>query len=352
MTEKIPSFKKEIDDIYVPIDKLDAIIANTVQERPLKKKRKIRNKIIYYVGAAIIFMSLLIGSVNVSPVMANFVSQLPIIGSIFSEFGDKGLEKVSNLGLTQVIGESKTIGGTTITIDEVFYDGTRFTLSYSVKKDKPFEGDYMDYVPKLTYDGEKIGHKFSEGLNEDRISPNQGTVIYSVSSIGLIKTELPKEFVLGISFDGESGEHWTFSVPVKEQSEVELVTINHSQVVEGIELTVSDLKIGAAGLLLTYNTWSNNYNAGYLRFHIVDSLGNVMEYHSGSNSGRFFNYGDYLYDPVDPKAKSLTITPMIVLPPAGTAYESHWDGTMRLIDYTMYEGVEFDFESIQVDLPN
>ena len=46
MTDKIPSFKEEINNIQVPTDKLDAIISNTVQASTPKRKRAIRKKVI------------------------------------------------------------------------------------------------------------------------------------------------------------------------------------------------------------------------------------------------------------------------------------------------------------------
>src|SRR5699024_6146776 len=97
---------------------LDTIIANTVheQESAQKETRSIRRKLMLSIGAAVATLVLIIGSATVSPVMANFVSHIPVIGSIFSESGDRGLKQVSELGLTEVIGESKTVNGNTMTI--------------------------------------------------------------------------------------------------------------------------------------------------------------------------------------------------------------------------------------------
>lgn len=44
MTDKIPSFKEEIDAIHVPVDKLDAIIEKSVQESIPKRKKSLRKK--------------------------------------------------------------------------------------------------------------------------------------------------------------------------------------------------------------------------------------------------------------------------------------------------------------------
>ena len=86
--------------------------------------------------------------------MATIVSQIPIIGSIFSESGEHGLERVSELGLTQALGESKTVNGITITIDEVFYDGTRVTVGYSQQSEEPLDHYYV--IPIFDVEGKRM----------------------------------------------------------------------------------------------------------------------------------------------------------------------------------------------------
>ena len=75
------------------------------------------------------------------------------IGSIFSQSEDEGLVQVSETGLAQVIGETKTVNGKSLTIDELFYDGTRFTFSYSLVSDVPITDNYV--IPTgTTIDGQ------------------------------------------------------------------------------------------------------------------------------------------------------------------------------------------------------
>ena len=202
MTDKIPSFKEEIDNIHVPTEKLDAIITNTVQSKVVTKKKSFRNQLLYSVGAAVAAIGLLIGSASVSPAMASFVSHIPFIGSIFSESGDKGLERVSNMGLTHVVKQSKTIDGKTVTIDEVFFDGTRFTVSYSFESEEPLGENYLS-GPLLTIDGEE----FAGGLTTSGPTNITPTYYTWVGSVFVYTPEAPDKFDLGFSFEGKKEEH-------------------------------------------------------------------------------------------------------------------------------------------------
>ena len=193
--------------------------SSQIQSRQVHRKEKgaIRKKVLYSLGAAVVAFGLLVGSATVSPVMATFVSQIPVVGSIFSESGERGLEQVSELGLTQVVGESKTIEGNTITIDEVFYDGTRLTIGYSLASEEPLGEFYLGSGMDFTIDGKRVSFGGSSG--ETEITPTYRTGLYNIEPAS---TDIPEKFTLGLFFEGEGGERWKFSVPVKTQSSADL----------------------------------------------------------------------------------------------------------------------------------
>ncbi len=353
MTDKIPSFKEEIDDIHVPFDKLDAIILKTVQENSPKRKKSLRKKLAYSVAAAVAAFGLLIGSATVSPVMATMVSKIPIIGSIFSTSGEHGLERVSELGLTQVVGQSKTVNGITITIDEVFYDGTRVTVGYTQESEEPLDNFYIR--PKFEVDGKKM----VTGTYIREVTPTFWT---NVISIEPYRIELPGKFDLGMNFEGKNGEEWNFSTPVEEQLGVEQVTINHSQQTEGIDLFVESIKIGHTGFLLRYEVASEKHHdlTTLLEFRVVDSLGNELAAIGGGkengNANGFFVdgrvYGTRLFDSVDEHDKELTIIPYLLIPKQGDWKETDLDGNWVDIDVSKYQqGKDIKFDSFKVKLP-
>jgi hypothetical protein len=352
MTDKIPSFKEEIDDIHVPVDKLDAIILNTVQGSISRKKRSIRNKLYYSAAAAVAAFGLLIGSAIVSPVMANIVSQIPIIGSIFSQSGEHGLERVSELGLTQVVGQSKTVNGITITIDEVFYDGTRVTVGYSQESEEPLDDLYIR--PNFEVDGKRM----VTGTFVREVTPTFWTNVISIEPYRMV---LPKSFVLGMGFEGKNGEEWHFSAPVEEQSGVQQVTINHSQQTEGIDLFVENIKIGRSGILLRYEVASEKHHdlTTLMEFRVVDSLGNELAMsgggkENGNEVGLFEDgrvYGTRLFDSVDEHDKELTIIPYLSIPKQGEWQSIDSEGNKIDIDVSRFEGIDIKFDSFTVNLP-
>ena len=355
MTDKIPSFKEEIDDIHVPIDKLDAIILNTVQASAPKRKRSIQKKVLYGVGAAVAAFGMLVGSATISPVMANFVSQIPVVGSIFSESGERGLEQVSELSLTHVVGESKTVEGNTITIDEVFYDGTRLTIGYSLESKKPLGELYLGSGPDFTVDGKSISHGGSSG--ETEITPTYRT---GIANMEAVDTNFSGQFELGLFFEGQGGERWEFSVPVEEKSSAELVTINHTQQAGNIDLAVSDLEISPLGLRFAYNaiTEGNEFPTGsYISFRVVDSSGNelVSSWEGGGQAeivnGKIHSKGNSLFEPVGDTVKELTVTPYLIYPSEGGGVEIDASGNEKPIDFKPYKGEPVEFKSFTVKLP-
>ncbi|MDW0111973.1 DUF4179 domain-containing protein [Sporosarcina saromensis] len=354
MSDKIPMFKKEIDDIPVPVDKLDTIITKAVQKGIQKRKKPNKKKLMLSVGAAVATLALLIGSATVSPVMANIVSQIPVLNSIFSESGDLGLKQVSELGLTQVVGESKTVKGNTITIDEVFFDGTRLTVGYSLTSEKPLGEFYLNNGMNVTIDGKKFS--FGGNSEETEITPTFRRGIYNIEPSDIV---VPEEFKLGLSFEGEGGERWKFFIPVNKQSGAKFVTIDETQQVGGVGLNISALEISPVGLRITYNTVAkeNEFLSGaYIKFKAVDSSGNELAIssegggHSNFINGNIYTIGNSLFEPIDENVTELTITPYLDLS-SGGGVEFDEDGNEVPIDFELQKGEKIKFESFTVTLP-
>ncbi|MGD8188743.1 DUF4179 domain-containing protein [Brevibacillus ginsengisoli] len=351
MREKVRLFKQEIDDIQVPVDKLDAIISQTIKEATMKKNQPKRKKILYGTGAAVVAFGLFLSSAAVSPAMASIVSKIPVVGSIFSQFGDVGLKEVSKQGLTTVVGQPQVVGGTALTIDEVFCDGTRFSIGYSIKADKAVGELYLN--PTLSINGETIG--FAGSSKEDQITPTYRTGILEVTP----PANLPKDFQLGLTFQAENGNKWNFNLPVKLNNDVKLVPIDYKRQGEAFDLTVSDLKVGPAGILLNFNTVSKDtdYNSSYLEFKAVDAAtGKEIGSHSGGRSGQIIDgkaylTGSFRFDPVDKQVKKLKITPYMSFPTNGGGVEFDQNGKEKEIKFKPVQGKEIKFDSFTVTLP-
>lgn len=355
MTDKIPSFKEEIDTIHVPIDKLDTIIEKTVQGGAPKRKRSLGKKVVYSAVAAVAAFGLLIGSATVSPAMANIVSQIPIVGSIFSDSWDDGLKRVAEMGLTNVVGESKVMGDTTVTIDEVYYDDIRFTLAYSFATEKSF-GDETFPSPTLSIDGEIIGMSHGKGI--DNSSPT-----YQTQELSFTPTDLPKEFDLEVTFEQKDGETVKFIIPVSSQTTSEFVQINEKLESDLFTIVLSNLEFTEGGMLLSYGTTiQDSRKADFLlmdlEFKIVDEFGKEYVSTRSSGSGMARNgirnsTDQLLFHPVDDQVKELTITPYLDV----QRYNTDSDGTKVPIDHPAYEESDYEkidnikFDSVTVKLP-
>lgn len=350
MTDKIPLFKEEIDHIPVPVDKLDAIIAKTVQEGMPKKKNSLRKKLLLSVSAATVALGLLVGSASVSPVMANIVSHIPLLNSIFSESGDLGLKQVSELGLTQVVGESKTVKGNTLTIDEVFYDGTRISVGYSLVSEQPLEKSYIDHATDFKINGKRFSLGGSSG--ETEITSTYRTGIFHIEPSDV---DVPKTFKLGLAFEGKGGEKWKFSIPVHTQTG-ELIPIHETQQVDDIVLNISNLELSPVGLRLAYQTVTNGEQGAYMKFRAVDAMGKELEISSEGGGygeaidGYMKTKGNSLFAPVDKHIKEITITPYLDIPASESGVEITSGNKEKSINIIPRNG-DLEFESFTVKLP-
>lgn len=346
MTDKIPSFKEQIDEIHVPMEKLDDIIFKTVQEHAPKRKKSWRSKVVYSASAAVVAFGLLVGSATVSPVMAEFVSKIPIIGSVFSESTDAGLAQVSELGFTQIIGEAKKVDDKILTIEEAFYDGVRLSVSYSLASETPIESDYFSSGPGFRIDGQAYHSTILRSLKD--ITPTYHTGFLNVE----IEEELPDQFTLDLVFGGKRSERWEFSIPIQSATNVKTIEINHQQQVAGVNVTITEVSSGLGGLKLSYEASTSeevSFFTSSLAFYIEDELGNEIAHYSGVGQGTDkILQGYQWFNPINEASKQIKITPYFRFPEE-MYNEAHDEVAKKLIKE--FEAFEHEtFESITVDL--
>ncbi|MEK3789050.1 DUF4179 domain-containing protein [Paenibacillus sp. FSL K6-1230] len=318
-TEQIPSFKKEIDSIPVPIDRLDQIISATCQEEHPRRPSptRLRKKVLYRASAAVATLGLLLGSGFVSPAMASIMAQIPVIGSIFVQQGDPGLRNASEQGLTTAIGETRTNDGSSMTINEVFYDGIRLSVAYSLVSQQPLDWD-AQLRTDITVNGKETF--FNRGQTRTEITPTYHVGIIDIDP----PADLPDQFELGLLFHEGENRQWKFNIPVIMQTDTQLITVNHKQRVADIELNVANIKSSAAGMLLTYNTiTSEDDHSDYrITFKMKDQEGRRLVTSSGGTSvevrdGIRYSSSTKLFAPLGTDVTALTITPYLSFPTSG-----------------------------------
>jgi hypothetical protein len=309
MSSQFPDLKNEFDQIPVPMEKLDAIIANTVNETKVKKPKK-RNAL-YSVSAAFVGFGLFIGSAMVSPAMAKVASNIPVVGAFFNDVGDEGLKIAGQKGLTQVVDQTAKDNGITLTINEIFYDGTRLTLGYTQESLLPI-GEHER--PTILVDGKEIN--FSSGYSGDYVTPQKYKGVIDVTPT----EELPEEFEMKIRFDavGLIPGKWKFTFPVRQSSEVTVIKSSEVKMLDGAEVTVDYLKLGPAGTDLRVKVIADEDESEFdplsLKFYLIDDQGNVLTWLNASGQsdkmeGKMHADLQYLYEPVAEGVKKVKVIP-------------------------------------------
>lgn len=307
MSSQFPDLKNELDQIYVPVQKLDTIIAETVSETKVKKPKK--RIVMYSMSAAVVGFGLFIGSAMVSPVMAKVASNIPVVGTFFNDVGDDGLKIAGQKGLTQVVDQTAKDNGITLTINEIFYDGTRLTLGYTQESLLPL-GELER--PVIKADGKEIN--FSSGYSGEYITPQKYKGVVDITPT----EELPEQFKMEIRFDavGLVPGDWSFKFPVRQSNEVKVIKLSEVIKLEGAELSVNSLKIGPAGTVLNMKiiAESGKLDPHNLDYYLIDDKGSVINFLNGRVNGETVNGKEYaalqrLYEPLDETVRRVKVIP-------------------------------------------
>src|SRR5690625_4476814 len=108
-------------------------------EKELGAKQKGHSKsrkTIYVIGSIAAAFILLVASSQYSPALASSLAKIPIIGSVFGDSDLIGLQQAQEKGLTSQIGETQTINGISVTLDEILYDQNNITVGFQIESEK------------------------------------------------------------------------------------------------------------------------------------------------------------------------------------------------------------------------
>ncbi|MET3321352.1 UNVERIFIED_ORG: hypothetical protein ABIC97_004455 [Peribacillus simplex] len=307
-----PDLKKEMDKVSVPMDKLDSIIANTINENRTKTSKK---KVVFYsLSAAVLGLGVFIGSASVSPAMAKIASNIPIIGTFFNDSWDEGLRIAGEKGLTQVVDQSSKDNGITLTMNEFFYDGTRLTFGYT--QESLFAIGQIEH-PTIEVNGKEIN--FISGYSGEFVTPQKykGTMDITPTE------ELPEEFDIKLRIDavGLIPGKWEFNFPVKQSNEVTVIRPQEVKTIEGAEVEISSLKVGPAGTDLNVKVvkdeGNNKLDPYSLNFYVIDDNGNVLDTVTASGIGDTKNGKEiaklnFLYAPLKEGSKKVRVVPYTI----------------------------------------
>ncbi|CAM3807494.1 DUF4179 domain-containing protein [Mesobacillus thioparans] len=336
MSSQFPNVKNEMDQISVPVEKLDNIIAQTVSGTKVKKPKK---RIVWYsMSAAVVGFGLFIGSAMVSPAMAKVAANIPIVSTFFNDVGDEGLKIAGQKGLTHTVDQTAKDKGITLTINEVFYDGTRLTLGYTQESLLPL-GELER--PVIKADGKEIN--FSSGYSGEFITPQKYKGIVDITPT----EELPENFDMKIHFDavGLVPGNWSFQFPVRQSNEVKVISLDEKMKLMGAELNVNSLKIGPAGTVLDMKIIADSglLDPNSLEFYLIDDKGSVINFLNGRLQGETVDGKEYgalqrLYEPLDESVRSVKVIPYRIEFPLGDLKEESVKLDHIELPFTMSQG--------------
>lgn len=300
--------KKSIDSIPVPKQKLDAAIEkglNASQKQIMPKRKKIG---ILVMSCAVAF-GLLISSGFLSPTMASVLARVPLLDSIFTSVGDKGLRVAIQDENAVLLNETITSNGVSLKVQDVLYDGTR--LAFSFVQDKA-----EDFFPhQIKVNGEEIN--FSGSGRGEYLENGQFSELIQV-----YPTEsLPKEFDLNVSIIriGKTSGDWKFETHVL-QTDNHLVNLGKWQRAELDNFSYEVKKFESTNSAISLHVlFKENPEAVYnpkkqrLELYLLDQKGNPIPLISASGLGiKKGLIREYVFEPVSEEVSDLTISPFFV----------------------------------------
>lgn len=194
------NIKRAMDEIDVPLDKLDQAVERGINIKTKKRKNP-------FIIAAISLAAtgaLILGSGFISPKVANVLADVPLIGFMYDiEKHDEGLSVALSDENKVVLNETVTSNGVSITIEEIVYDGNRMNVIFSMPT-------YEDVYPlTILVDGERVN------TGESLRTLDEGEVYRGLWEINATE-DMPDTFDLTIKIHqiGETKGEWTFSTPI------------------------------------------------------------------------------------------------------------------------------------------
>ena len=175
--------KKSFEDISLP-DRADEVINSAIKrgQRTFLMQRGI--SIIVSICILIIGM---FGTCYASPSVAEALSKIPFVGSVFLQFTDKGLKTVSQQGLTYLPGMEVTKQNATVALKEIYYDKSGISFGLALKGINPYTSSPQYF---LYYKDNLISGSFTGGIND------ASKDLYLVSLKTSVPSDLPDKFDL------------------------------------------------------------------------------------------------------------------------------------------------------------
>jgi hypothetical protein len=250
----------------------DIVLSNSYENATKRTRNLFLKRLSYCTAAFALALVLLVTSALISPVMAQAVSNVPIIGSIINLIGDKGLKNAYNQGFAATTNQVADDNGIRLTFNDVLYDDARISIGFTEECSGGYK-DFLDITTDILINNKLadscsigISHKdagkdtyigiLNIELNEDNNVEGSATKNGMQDNPKFFTGKLPDEFILGFKIkqvDNIKG-NWDFSIPVskkKSQAVTKVFNPNVSKEHNGITLSVPKVKFTPSCVELT-----------------------------------------------------------------------------------------------------
>lgn len=263
-------------------------IDETLNALPKKRVSTRRNWVLVGAVAMTLLLGIALGSGFISPTMAKTLSRLPLLGSVFEEFGDTGLKQSAEQGLIAEVGKQVQVGKDRLEVKQVLYDGERLTVGFIWKSKEKKEMPDFDY--KINGRETGMGFSLKGGEKEDGMA-------HLILDIHLNK-DLPDAFTLNFlvydrAVKGQRSKLLAqLDIPVKKaESEGTKYKLNQIERWGETTLKVKELSIGPSATRLLVERrhkglWDDVAQWSRVDYTLIDSRGIVLEPIDHRGSGK------------------------------------------------------------------
>lgn len=349
MKDKEISIRSSLETIHVPTQKLDQIIDDALFNPPVQKQR--RKKRFYQVAAAAaIFIGISMTSIIASPALANFVAQIPVIGTVFDYFAKDNDEFESYGRFSESVGLSQSSKGIDIIIEQAVYDGTNVTLSFMLKSEESLgEAFQIVGIPNVIgAEGSNTGMKYEYIENVGYVGLITITPDFK-NDIERAQANVSWEPNTIITDTKEIEGNWAFEFAVSQIS-AEPIVVDEKVTADGVtvhlkEVTVTDVSVNMDYQQLVEPALLEEWEFVEAELIASDNLGNVYKvpYNGGSTDGSSRTREDFNWTAtlggLNPEATSLTFYPFATISRFNSeTNDSEWE--------------KLEFDAIEIDLIN
>ncbi|MFB5674955.1 DUF4179 domain-containing protein [Paenibacillus terreus] len=353
-----------------------------IGEIEMKKNRRLLKTTLMTASAAAVMGVAVVGSGFVSPVMADALKNVPLIGSVFTELKGEKLQEAVDKGMVTAPNLSVTHDGITLKVSDVLYDGTR--LSVAIEREgasnlenmlSPYPGEgamtvsgepipvvpeeeqekgYLE-IPDLLIDGKELEIKKGMQTGFGDYPPKANTAMYEITK-GL---DLPDKFALTLKVKvTRVAEPFVFDIPVEINKSNVVLQPNATKSYEDFSYTIKKVELTPASTRLVIDSTgpvpkteeqTGEYSATMMYYDIVDENGNQVD----QRMLGFFNkepdteyHVDEQYAPFAQTPKSITIKPYTF-----TVKKSDWSIVGEVDGSTKHPRKKTYYKELETTIP-